>query len=443
MKLDTTGGAQPGAVSRRDFLRRGAAVPALAAAASLAPVTVTGCGGADGPPPIKVGILHAQTGTMAMRETALRDAEVMAIEEINDSGGVLGRPLEPVIEDTRSRVSELAAKKARKLLADLGVVVVFGCWTSESRKSVLPVFEELNGLLFYPVQYEGNESSRNVIYTGATPNQQILPAIDWLQSAAGGLKKRFFLLGSDSIYARTVNYVVAKHLQSRTLAPVGESYVALEDRDFKPVMSDVKTANPDVIVSTISGSSHIAFFDELAAQGLTAAKLPVLAFSLNEDDRRYLAPARVKGHLAARSYCESIATPRNKEFLTRFRENRGRDRVTDDSIEAAYFQVYLWKLAVESAGSLEVDKVREAFRKGIEFEAPGGQVKIDPKTHHTFKRFRVGRIRSDRQFDVIFEAPEWIEPDPYPAIAFPGWHCDWTQGGITKGTEVKIGMPAS
>jgi urea transport system substrate-binding protein len=376
---------------------------------------------------------------MAISETALRDAEVMAIEEINAVGGVLGRPLEAVIEDTRSRFTDLFPKKARRLLAEEKVAVVFGCWTSASRKAVLPVFEELNGLLFYPVQYEGNESSANVIYTGAAPNQQILPAVEWLLSPAGGSKKRFFLVGSDYIFPRTANFIIAKYLGSRGLQVAGDNYTPMGNRDYKSVMEDIKKADPDVIFSTINGDSNISFYDELAAQGITAKKIPVVATSVGEDELRNILPARVKGHLAAWNYFQTIDTPRNKEFLTRFRENRGRDRVTDDPIEAAYFSVYLWKLAVEAAGSVDVDKVRESFKKGIEYDAPGGKVRVDPKTHHTYKRFRMGRVREDRQFDIIFEAPEWTEPDPYPQVAFPGWHCDWTQGGITRGPEVKIG----
>ncbi len=436
--MNATPDAQTGGMSRRDFLKRGGAVPALATAGSLGASIFSGCGRASGAAPIKVGILHSQTGTMAISETGLRDAEIMAIEEINAAGGVLGRLLEPVVEDTRSRFTDLFPKKARKLLADEKVAVVFGCWTSSSRKAVLPVFEELNGLLFYPVQYEGNESSANVIYTGAAPNQQILPALEWLLSPAGGSKKRFYLIGSDYIFPRTANFIIAKYLQSRGLQVAGENYTPMGHREYKPIIEEIKKADPDVIFNTINGDSNISFYDELAVQGITAQKIPVVATSVGEDELRSLLPARVKGHLAAWNYFQSIDTPQNKSFLSRFREDRGRDRVTDDPIESAYFSVYLWKLAVEKAGSFDVDKVREAFRSGIEFEAPGGKVKVDPKTQHTYKRFRMGRVRDDRQFDIIFEAPEWTEPDPYPQVAFPGWRCDWTQGGLTKGAEVKI-----
>ena len=329
--------------------------------------------------------------------------------------------------------------KARKLLVEDKVAVVFGCWTSSSRKAVLPVFEELKGLLFYPVQYEGNESSRNVIYTGAAPNQQILPAVDWLISAAGGSRKRIYLLGSDYVFPRTANFIITKYLQARGLDPAGEVYTPLGHRDYKEIVQQLRKADPDAIISTINGDSNINFYNELSAQGITADKLPVVATSIGEDELRSIVPSRVRGHFAAWNYFQSIDTPRNREFLRRFQVELGYDRVTDDPIEAAYFQVYLWKLAVERAGRFEVDAVREAFQTGIEFEAPGGRVKIDPKTHHTYKRFRLGKVRDDRQFDIVHETPDWIAPDPYPQVAFPGWHCDWTQDGVTRGTDVKIG----
>jgi urea transport system substrate-binding protein len=419
-------------MTRRDFLQQGRNLPALAAAGSFAPSVLSGCGSSAGATPIKVGILHSQTGSMAISETALRDAELMAMEEINAAGGVLGRAIEPVIEDPRSRFTDLFPEKARRLPVEHKVAAVFGCWTSSSRKAVLPVFEEHNGLLFYPVQYEGNESSRNVIYTGAAPNQQIIPAIEWLLSPAGGSKKRFYPVGSDYLFPRTANFIIVKLFQSRGLQVAGENYTPMGHREYTQVIQDIKKADPDVIFNTINGDSNIAFYDAMAAQGITVDKIPIVATSVGEDELRSFLPSRVKGHLAAWNYFQSIDTTRNQEFVNRFRADRGHDRVSDDPIEAAYFQVYLWKLAVERAGSLEVDQVREAFRSGIEFEAPGGEVKVDPKAQHAYKRFRMGRVRDDRQFDIIYETPEWIEPDPYPQVAFPGWHCDWTQGGITR-----------
>jgi urea transport system substrate-binding protein len=432
----------PARCNRREALHQSGAALTLAAASSLSPWLASGCAvpaAGAAAAPIKVGILHSQTGTMSLSETSLRDAELMAIEEINASGGLLGRQIEPVVEDPRSRAADLFPKLAKKLLVEDKVAAVFGCWTSASRKAVLPVFEQHNGLLFYPLQYEGNESSPNVVYTGSAPNQQILPAIDWLQSPAGGSLTQFFLLGSDYIFPRTANLIITRHLQLAGKAPVGELYVPLGHRDFEQVVTDIKGAVPDAIINTINGDSNVYFFKALAAARVKAKNLPVLSFSVGEDELRGLLPAWSEGHLAAWSYFQSVNTPQNRDFVRKFKDEHGADRVTDDPIEAAYSQVYLWKLAVEQAGAMDVDAVRAALRSGIEFDAPGGRLRVDPKTQHAFKWFRVGRARPDRQFDIVYESPHWIEPEPYPQCAFPGWHCDWTAGGVTKGTEVKIG----
>lgn len=377
---------------------------------------------------------------MLISETSLRDAELMAIGEINARGGVLGHQIDPIIEDGRSRFTQVFPKQARKLLLEDEVAVVFGCWTSVSRKAVKPVFEELNGLLFYPVQYEGNECSRNIVYTGAVPNQQILPAIDWLMSPAGGSKERFHLIGSDYIFPRTANFILHKYLQAKGAEVVGLNYTPLGHMDYRQTVQEIKQTSPDVIVSTINGDSNIGFYAELAAAGITAEQIPVLATSVGEDELRSLLPAQVEGHMSAWSYFQSIDTRTNRDFVSRYKSKYGYDCVTDDPIEAAYSQVYLWQLAAERAGSFDVDKVREAFQSGIEFEAPGGKIKIDPKTQHAYKRFRLGRVRQDRQFDMVHESEDWIAPEPYPQVAFPGWQCDWTQDGITRGPEVDLGL---
>ena len=428
-------------LTRRDLLRRSGTLAALAAAQSLAPFALSGCGTRAGrEPTVKVGILHSQTGTMAISETSLRDMELMAIEEINASGGVLGRQIEPIVEDTRSR-NEQFARKARKLLLEDSVVAVFGCWTSSSRKEVLPQFVEHNGLLFYPVQYEGNESCPNVIYGGAVPNQQILPSIDWLLSAEGGSKQRFFLVGSDYVFPRTANLIIKKYLESKSLSIVGEIYARLRQQQFEPVVSSIQKADADVVISTINGDSNIHFYSELSRQKITADKLPVVATSVGEDELRSLLPEQVQGHYAAWNYFQSIPTDINRQFVERFRRDHGLDRVTDDPMEAAYSQVYVWKLAAEKADSFDTSAIQQAFRAGdgIAWEAPGGRIKVDPKTQHTYRTFRLGRIRDDRQFDVVVEAPSWTAPDPYPAVAFPGWSCDWTKDGIVKGSPVDIG----
>ncbi|MFO0969621.1 MAG: urea ABC transporter substrate-binding protein [Gemmataceae bacterium] len=401
-------------------------------------------GPTGGPSPVaggevRVGILHSLTGTMAISETSLKDAELMAIEEINAAGGVLGKKIVPIVEDPESKFTTEFPNKAKKLLLNDDVACVFGCWTSVSRKNVLPVFEKNNGLLFYPVQYEGNEASLNVVYTGAAPNQQILPAVEWLMSKAGGEKKKFYLLGSDYVFPRTANLIIVKYLESKGLKPVAEQYTPLGHLDYQTVVQDIKAKEPDVIFSTINGDSNVNFYNELAAQGITADKIPVVAVSVGEDELRGLDPAKVKGHLAAWNYFQSLKTPKNQEFVKKFQAKYGKDRVTDDPIAAAYCQVYLWKNAVEKAKSFEVDAVRKAMLAGdIAFDAPEGPVKVDPKNLHVYKAFRMGKIRDDKQFDIIYETPP-IEPDPYPQVAFPGWSVDHTKGGIVKGKEVKIG----
>lgn len=408
--------------------------------AAMLPFVGIGCKkSTDSDNTVKVGILHSQTGTMAISEKSLIDAEMLAIEEINAAGGVLGKKIVPVVEDPESKFTTVFPEKAKKLLLQDKVAVVFGCWTSVSRKNVLPVFEEHNGLLFYPVQYEGNESSKNVVYTGAAPNQQIIPAVDWLLSKEGGSRKKFYLLGSNYVFPRTANFIIRKHLKEKGLEPVAEEYTELGHKEYQQVVQNIKKANPDVIFSTINGDSNINFYNELAAAGITADKVPVVAVSVGEDELRGLDPSKVKGHLAAWNYFQSLDTPKNKEFVKKFQAKYGADRVTDDPIAAAYAQVYYWKIAVEKAGAFDVDKVRAKLGE-VEFDAPEGRTKLSGKNFHTHKSFMMGRIRDDKQFDIVYKTDP-IEPDPYPQIAFPGWSCDWSDKnkGLVKGTPVKIG----
>src|SRR5437773_438170 len=377
-------------MTRRDLLKKaGQTSLTLAAASTLAPFALPGKSRAQQGDSIKVGIMHSLTGFMAISEVSLKDVELMAIDAINKAGGVLGKQIEPIVEDPASDFAKGFPEKARKLLLDDKVAAVFGCWTSASRKSVLGIFEQNNGMLYYPVQYEGNECSKNVVYTGAAPNQQILPAVDWLMSPEGGSRKKFYLLGSDYGFPRTANLIIVKYLESKGLKPVTEKYTPLGHRDYTTYVQDIqkelKAGNCDLIFSTINGDSNVNFYNELAGAGITADKLPVCAVSVGEDELRGLDPSKVKGHLAAWNYFQTIDTPQNKEFVKKFQDKYGKDRVTDDPIEAAYYQVYFWKLAVEKAGATDVDKVREALRTGIEFDAPGGKVKVDPETQHTYK----------------------------------------------------------
>ena len=357
----------------------------------------------------------------------------MAIDEINAKGGVLGRRIEPIVEDGRSRFTTVFPMKARKLLVEDKVAVVFGCWTSSSRKAVLPVFEESNGLLFYPVQYEGNESSRNIVYTGAAPNQQILPAVDWLMSEAGGSRKRIYLLGSDYVFPRTANFIITKHLQARGIDPAGEVYTPLGHRDYKEIVQQIRKADPDAIISTINGDSNVGFYNELTKQGITADKIPVVATSVGEDELRSILPDRVRGHFAAWNYFQSIDTPRNRSSSAGSSRSLATtvSRTTRSRQPTSRCTCGSWRRNRPAVSRSIRSGTR--FQTGIEFEAPGGRVKIDPKTHHTYKRFRLGKVRDDRQFDVVHETADWIAPDPYPQVAFPGWRCDWTQAASPEG----------
>lgn len=390
-----------------------------------------------GPEPIRVGILHSQTGTMALSETPLRHAEILAIEEINQAGGVLGRQLEPIVKDGHSRQDHFQLR-ATDLIEKHQVAVVFGCWTSADRKAVLPIFEQSNKLLFYPLQYEGNESSRNVFYSGSTPNQQILPAIDWFLSNEGGNKKKIFLIGSDYVYPRTANYIVKKYLGTKSMSVAGEIYVPLGHRDFGAIIDQIMETQPDLILSTINGDSNIHFYRNLHERGITASQLPVVATSIGEGELRVLPPEITQGHYAVWSYFQSVDSAENQKFVQLYKREFGHDRVLDDPMEAAYTQVYLWKQAVEKAGTTDTDAVRKVLEAGIEVNAPGGRGRLDGKTHHMHKRFRLGKIREDRQFDLVYESADTIAPEPYPEFAFPGWSCDWTRGGIKKGPVVNI-----
>ena len=427
--------------NRKGFLARVVGLLLVSALVASLPLVGVGCKKATVEEPgttVKVGILHSQTGTMAISEKSLIDAEQMAIEEINAAGGVLKKKIVAIVEDPESKFTTVFPEKAKKLLLQDKVAVVFGCWTSVSRVNVKPVFEEHNGLLFYPVQYEGNESSQNIVYTGAAPNQQIIPAIEWLLSKEGGSKKKFYLLGSNYVFPRTANFIIRKYLKSKGIEPVAEEYTELGHKEYQQVVQNIKKADPDVVFSTINGDSNINFYNELAAAGITADKVPVVAVSVGEDELTGLDPSKVTGHLAAWNYFQSLDTPTNKAFVEKFQKKYGKDRVTDDPIAAAYAQVYLWKIACEKAGSFDVDKVRAKLGE-VEFDAPEGHIKISGKNFHVYKSFMMGKIRSDKQFDIIYKTDP-IEPDPYPQIAFPGWSVDWAAGtGLKKGDPVKIG----
>ena len=425
--------------TRRAALRSGAAAT-LAAARALAPALFAGC--SLGIPPraktVTVGLLHSQTGPLAISATSLRDIQLHAFEQINAAGGLLGRQIEVRAPDTRSQTN-LFPKRARQVLDD-GAVAAFGCWTSAGRKAVLPIFEEAKKLLFYAVQYEGNESSPYVVYGGTVPNQQIMPTLDWLASAAGGLRKKLFLVGSDLIFPRTANFIAKKHLKARAkeLHVVGEEYRPLGDRDFAGTVRTILDSGADCVLSTVNGDSNLGLFAALAEAQVDPRKIPVVSTSIGEDELRSLLPAQVTGHYASGCYFQSLDTAANRTWIDGFRKEFGYDRVTDDPMEPGWCLVHLWKKAVEKAGSFDTAAVRQVFREGLEFAGPGGPVRLDPSTQHTSKFFRMGRIRSDRQFDIVQASPEPIVADPYPEVAFPGWSVDWTKDGVTRGAEVDI-----
>jgi urea transport system substrate-binding protein len=380
-------------------------------------------GWAQSKEPIKVGILHSLSGTMAISETSLKDTALMTIAEINKSGGVLGRPLQPVVVDPASNWP-LFAEKARQLLTQDKVAVVFGCWTSVSRKSVLPVFEELNGLLFYPVQYEGEEMSRNVFYTGAAPNQQAIPATEYLMSAEGGGAKRFFLLGTDYVYPRTTNKILRAFLHSKGVKDddIQEVYTPFGHSDYQTIVANIKTfaqGGKTCVISTVNGDSNVPFYKELGNQGLKATDVPVVAFSVGEEELRGIDTKPLVGNLAAWNYFMSLRNPVNekfkKEWFAWVKENNlpgGNKRVTNDPMEATFVGMHMWKQAVEKAKSTDVDKVRVAMI-GQKFAAPSGFTLEMDGNHHLHKPVMIGEVRADGQFNVVWATKTTIRAQPW------------------------------
>lgn len=364
-------------------------------------------------PSVQVGILHSLSGTMAISEASLVDAELMAIAQINQTGGVLGKLIEPVIEDGASSPAQFERKA--KLLISSGINNLFGCWTSATRKAVKPVLEELNALLWYPVQYEGLECSPNIFYTGCCPNQQVEPAVTWLRQ---NNKTRFYLLGSDYVFPRTANKLIKAQLkqqgsQEQEAIVVGEEYVSLGVQDFTEAIAKIQLSQADVIFNTLNGDSNLAFYRQFKDAGITASTLPIMAVSVAEAELQRLGDAAV-GHYACWTYFQSLDTPNNRTFVENFQLRYGKSRVTSDPIEAAYSQVYLWKQAVEKAQSFEVDQVRLAAY-GQSFEAPGGLVRIE-KNHNVWKESKIGKILPNGQFEIVFCSDDLIKPLPWLGV---------------------------
>ncbi len=374
---------------------------------------------------IKVGILHSLSGTMAISETALKETALMTIAEINKNGGVNGKQLEPVVVDPASNWP-LFAEKARQLITKDKVAVVFGCWTSVSRKSVLPVFKELNGLLFYPVQYEGEELEKNVFYTGAAPNQQAIPAVEYLMSKEGGSAKRFVLLGTDYVYPRTTNKILRAYLKSKGVADadIMEEYTPFGFSDYQTIIAKIKKFSSDgkktAVISTINGDSNVPFYKELGNAGIKSKDVPVMAFSVGEEELRGIDTKPLVGNLAAWNYFESLKNPANTKFIDMYKAwavaqklPNANTVVTNDPMEATYVGIHMWKQAVEKAKSTDVDKVIAAMG-GQKFNAPSGFVEeMDPKNHHLHKPVFIGEIKADGQFKVVWKSKGTIKAQPW------------------------------
>ncbi len=373
---------------------------------------------------IKVGILHSLSGTMAISETALKETALMTIEEINAQGGVLGKKLVPVVVDPASNWP-LFAEKARQLVSQDKVAVVFGCWTSVSRKSVLPVFSELNGLLFYPVQYEGEELEKNVFYTGAAPNQQAIPAVEYLMSEDGGGAKRFFLLGTDYVYPRTTNKILRAFLHSKGIADkdIEEVYTPFGHSDYQTIVANIKAfaaGGKTAVISTINGDSNVPFYKELGNAGLKATDVPVVAFSVGEEELRGVDTKPLVGHLAAWNYFQSLKNPQNDAFVKKYRAWAKKRKlpnadkvVTNDPMEATYVGIWMWKQAVEKAKTTSTDAVITAM-SGQTFKAPSGfTLTMDPTNHHLHKPVYIGEIRPDGQFNVVWKTKAPIRAQPW------------------------------
>ena len=365
---------------------------------------------------IKVGVLHSLSGTMAISETTLKDTVLFLIDQQNKKGGVLGKMLEPVVVDPASDWP-LFAEKARELISVNGVSVVFGCWTSVSRKSVLPVFKELNSILFYPVQYEGEESERNVFYTGAAPNQQAIPAVDYLMNEEG--VERWVLAGTDYVYPQTTNKILEQYLKDKGVAAedIMINYTPFGHSDWQTIVSDIKAfgsaGKKTAVVSTINGDANVPFYKELANQGISAEDIPVVAFSVGEEELAGFDTSPLVGHLAAWNYFQSVDTPENADFIAKWQEFIGNpDRVTNDPMEATVIGFNLWVQAVEKAGTTDTDPVIDTI---VGLETPnltGGIAKMLPN-HHLTKPVLIGEIQADGQFDVVWETEDLVPGDAW------------------------------
>jgi urea transport system substrate-binding protein len=420
-------------------ISRGIALSLLALQFLLAFVRAAGAGEDT----IKIGILHSLSGTMAISEAVLKDTVLMLIADQNKKGGLLGRKLEPVVVDPASDW-DLFAEKARELLTTEKVAVVFGCWTSASRKSVLPIFEELNGLLFYPVQYEGEESSRNIFYTGAAPNQQAIPAVRYLMSKEGGEVQRWILLGTDYVYPRTTNRILNAYLTAQGVSQddITTIYTPFGYSEWKDIVAKIKSfgsaGKKTAVISTINGDANTYFYKELAAQDVKPSELPVMAFSVGERELLGVNTVPLTGDMAAWNYFHSIKSPENEAFVNMWADfTEQRDKITNDPMEATFIGFRMWAQAVVQAGTTEVNAVRQAMY-GQRIKAPSGFEVVMNTNHHLSKPVMIGKINSSGGFDVIWQsinpvrADAWSRYIPDSAKRTADWTFPWVCGGCVE-----------
>lgn len=394
----------------------------LATTAGALALTACSGGGGNASAPsgdsVSVGVLQSLTGTMAISEITVKNAEMLAIEEINAAGGVMGKKINALVEDGASDPSTFA-QKASKLIESDGVSTVFGGWTSASRKAMLPVFERTKNLLWYPVQFEGNECSPNIMYSGAQPNQQALPALEWAVKQG---YKSYFLVGSDYVYPRTANLILKKHIEKDGMKVLGEAYVPLGGTDFSGVIAKIAQAKPAIIINTLNGDSNVAFFKQLQAAGISTKTMPVMSFSIGEQEAKAMGAALVEGSFAAWNYFQSLPGDANAKFIAAYQAKFGKDAAITDPMVHGYLDVYAWKAAVEKAKSFDPDAVRKAAATLGGFDTPMGKVSFAANQSLTQKAY-IGKLKGDGQFEIIADSGKDLAPEPYDALAFPGKTC--------------------
>jgi urea transport system substrate-binding protein len=424
------------------MVKQGGTFYGLTAASMVAAATIFGAGAQAADDTIKIGVLHSLSGTMAISESTLKDTVLMMVDDLNKQGGLLGKKVEAVVVDPASDWP-LFAEKARELIQKNKVSVVFGCWTSVSRKSVLPVFEELNGLLFYPVQYEGEESSNNVFYTGAAPNQQAIPAVEYLMGKEGGEVKRWVLEGTDYVYPRTTNKILEAFLKSKGVKAedIKVNYTPFGYSDWQTEVAAIKqfaaAGKKTAVVSTINGDANVPFYKELANQGIKATDIPVVAFSVGEEELAGIDTKNLLGHLAAWNYFESVKNPVNTAFINQWHSFIKNDkRVTNDPMEATYIGFKMWTQAVRQAGTADINAVRQAMY-GQKVKAPSGFTAVMNTNHHLSKPVMIGEIKANGQFDIVWQTKGPIKADAWSPFLpedkgkIADWSYPWVCGNCT------------